>query len=405
MSATTTTSAAPPAPAATVAASANANGNTTKRVAVITGAGQGIGAGIAVRLAKDGLDLVLSDLPSNRENLDKVAEECRANGAKVVVKDCDVADEAQVKALVEATKELGGIDVMVANAGIAPIYRFVDTPISALDQVYNVNVRGVYLCYQAAARAMIEQGRGGKLIGAASTAGLRGAPNFSAYCASKHAVAGINAAVAEELAPHGITANCYAPTICETDMLTRIDKDLSAIAGAEAGAFIAMRKAAHPMGRNVKVSDVTDTVSWLASEGCKFVTGVLVPITVRSLVVSMFMPELSSTWGTLLNPVHTPLTSLRRHPPANCYAPTICETDMLTRIDKDLSAIAGAEAGAFIAMRKAAHPMGRNVKVSDVTDTVSWLASEGCKFVTGVLVPITAVLVSVCSGVAGRGQK
>ncbi|EJT49400.1 hypothetical protein A1Q1_01495 [Trichosporon asahii var. asahii CBS 2479] len=110
MSATTTTSAAPPAPAATVAASANANGNTTKRVAVITGAGQGIGAGIAVRLAKDGLDLVLSDLPSNRENLDKVAEECRANGAKVVVKDCDVADEAQVKALVEATKELGGID-------------------------------------------------------------------------------------------------------------------------------------------------------------------------------------------------------------------------------------------------------------------------------------------------------
>lgn len=110
MSATTTTSAAPPAPAATVAASANANGNTTKRVAVITGAGQGIGAGIAVRLAKDGLDLVLSDLPSNRENLDKVAEECRANGAKVVVQDCDVADEAQVKALVEATKELGGID-------------------------------------------------------------------------------------------------------------------------------------------------------------------------------------------------------------------------------------------------------------------------------------------------------
>lgn len=73
---------------------------------------------------------------------------------------------------------------MVANAGIAPIYRFVDTPISALDQVYNINVRGVYLCYQAAARAMIAQGRGGKLIGAASTAGLRGAPNFSAYCAS-----------------------------------------------------------------------------------------------------------------------------------------------------------------------------------------------------------------------------
>lgn len=109
MSATTTTSAAPPAPAA-AAAAATANGNSTKRVAVITGAGQGIGAGIAVRLAKDGLDLVLSDLPSNRENLDKVAEECRANGAKVVVKDCDVADEAQVKDLVGASKELGGID-------------------------------------------------------------------------------------------------------------------------------------------------------------------------------------------------------------------------------------------------------------------------------------------------------
>lgn len=73
---------------------------------------------------------------------------------------------------------------MVANAGIAPIFRFVDTPVAALDAVLAVNVRGVFLCYQAAARAMIAQGRGGKLIGAASTAGMRGAPNFSAYCAS-----------------------------------------------------------------------------------------------------------------------------------------------------------------------------------------------------------------------------
>ena len=104
-----TTSADPPAPAATVSATP-ANGADNKRVAVITGAGQGIGAGIAVRLAKDGLNLVLSDLPNNRENLEHVAEECRAKGAKVVVKDCDVADEAQVKDLVEATKELGGID-------------------------------------------------------------------------------------------------------------------------------------------------------------------------------------------------------------------------------------------------------------------------------------------------------
>lgn len=73
---------------------------------------------------------------------------------------------------------------MVANAGIAPIYRFVETPVKTLDEVYNVNVRGLFLCYQAAAKAMIAQGRGGKLIGAASTAGLAGAPNFSAYCAS-----------------------------------------------------------------------------------------------------------------------------------------------------------------------------------------------------------------------------
>lgn len=101
---------APPstAPSASVAGTQATAGR--KRVAVVTGAAQGIGAGIAVRLAKDGLDLVVSDLPSNRANLDRVAEECRANGAKVVVKDCDVSNEEQVNALVDSSKELGGID-------------------------------------------------------------------------------------------------------------------------------------------------------------------------------------------------------------------------------------------------------------------------------------------------------
>lgn len=104
-----TSSAVSPAPAASVAPTAPADAGA-KRVAVVTGAAQGIGAGIAVRLAKDGLDLVLSDLPGNRANLERVAEECRANGARVVLRDCDVVDEAQVAQLVESTKELGGID-------------------------------------------------------------------------------------------------------------------------------------------------------------------------------------------------------------------------------------------------------------------------------------------------------
>lgn len=120
MSATST--AAPPAPAASAS---TANGADAKRVAVITGAAQGIGEGIAVRLAKDGFNLVLSDLPSNRANLEKVGEECRANGAKVVLKDCDVADEGQVNALVEATKDLGGIDgmssLLILHCGEGPL--------------------------------------------------------------------------------------------------------------------------------------------------------------------------------------------------------------------------------------------------------------------------------------------
>lgn len=97
-------------PAVTAASPANGHGHGQKRVAIVTGAGQGIGAGVSVRLAKDGFDLVLSDLVSNRANLDKVAEECRANGARVLAVDCDVTDEDQVTALVERSKELGGVD-------------------------------------------------------------------------------------------------------------------------------------------------------------------------------------------------------------------------------------------------------------------------------------------------------
>ncbi|KZT70479.1 NAD(P)-binding protein [Daedalea quercina L-15889] len=199
-----------------------------KRIALITGAAQGIGRSIAFRLAEDGLNVAVNDLPSKLAELEAVVEEIKSStGGQAIAVTGDVSREGDVKAMVTSVVgKLGGLDVMVANAGITEFRSLVDLSVEEWDRNMAINGRGVMLCYKHAAKQMIEQGRGGRIIGACSQAGKQGIPSLPAYAASKFAVRGLTQCAALELAPHKITVNAYAPgAIISTNIGEQLDQE------------------------------------------------------------------------------------------------------------------------------------------------------------------------------------
>lgn len=183
-----------------------------QKVALVTGSGQGIGKAIALRLVKDGFAVAIADY--NEETAKAVADEINRNGGKAVAVKVDVSDREQVFAAVEkARTALGGFNVIVNNAGVAP-----STPIESItpeivDKVYNINVKGVIWGIQAAIDAFRKEGHGGKIINACSQAGHTGNPELAVYSSSKFAVRGLTQTAARDLAPLGITVNAYCPGI------------------------------------------------------------------------------------------------------------------------------------------------------------------------------------------------
>ena len=145
----------------------------------------------------------------------------------------------------QTVAELGRLDVMVANAGIAQVAPLLDVTPEDFDRLIGINLRGVFLCYTAAARQMIAQGDGGKIIGAASIAAHKGFAMLGHYSASKWAVRGLTQAAAQEWAPHGITVNAYCPGIVGTKMWEYIDEKLAEAQGLQKGEALASFSAAH----------------------------------------------------------------------------------------------------------------------------------------------------------------
>ncbi len=244
--------------------------NGSSRVALVTGAARGIGRGIALRLAADGLDVALNDIGANADQLDGVAEEIRRTAT--VVADVSVPDEVE-NMVGRVADELGRLDVMVANAGIAQVAPLLEVTPEQFDALMAVNLRGVFLCYTAAARQMIRQGSGGKIIGAASIAAHKGFGMLGHYSASKFAVRGLTQAAAQEWAEHGITVNAYCPGIVGTAMWDLIDEKLGGYMGLGKGEALKQFSELIALGRVETPDDVASFVSYLASKDSDYMTG------------------------------------------------------------------------------------------------------------------------------------
>lgn len=253
-------------------------GRFSGKTIVVTGSGRekGLGQGILQRFADEGANCVVSDLEIGAE-AEGVAEELRGRGAEVATIACDVSDAAQCRALADQTVErFGGIDVMVNNAGIGfkmkPLLD-VDTA-DEWDQVIAVNLSGAFYCTQAAAKAMVDKGNGGRIINIASQAAKTGFPHLPAYVSSKHGMVGLTRASAVELGAHGITVNAVCPNHVTTALGAEQNEYFSKLLGFDTVEdYLANMSAKNPMGRPGLPSDTAAACAWLASDEAIYVTG------------------------------------------------------------------------------------------------------------------------------------
>lgn len=237
------------------------------KVAIVTGGGVGIGKGIAERLAQEGAKVVVAQ--RREEEARKTADAIVAGGGKALGLQTDVTQQHRVKDLVKTTIEWGGkLDILVNNAGISGMAKFssfIDMTEALWDQVMSVNLKGVFLCSQEAARHMIEK-RSGKIIHISSIAGLIGEEFAAAYCTSKAGLNGLTKVMALELAQYGINVNCICPGFIWTETV----KPIIDLMESQESPYTYTRKT--PFGPGTP-KDVGDAVSFLASDESRFLTG------------------------------------------------------------------------------------------------------------------------------------
>jgi meso-butanediol dehydrogenase/(S,S)-butanediol dehydrogenase/diacetyl reductase len=245
-----------------------------QRVAVVTGSARGIGEGIAQRLGRDGLHVIVADLPSMQEGIDSTVEAITSAGGTATGTTVDVSDEDSVAALVSTAVKAGGhLDVFVANAGIAQVQELLDYDSKDFQKIVDVNIKGVFNSYRLAARQMVDQGHGGKIIGAASIVAFRPFAFLGPYSLTKWAVRGLTQAAAMEWAEYGITVNAYGPGIVGTNMWDLIDEKLAAKHGQQRGEALAENAQSIQLGRVSVPDDIARLVSYLAGADSDYVTG------------------------------------------------------------------------------------------------------------------------------------
>ncbi len=241
------------------------------KVAAVTGAGSGMGRAIAAGYAREGANVVVADL--RLEAAQETVREISDQGGEAIAVPTDVRDESQAQAMVDAAVErFGGLDILVNNAGVAKIIPFLDTTNADWDFIFDVNCKGLLWCSQAAARRMIEQGRGGKIINLASQAGRRGEALVLAYCASKACVISMTQSMALALAPHKINVNGIAPGIVDTPLWVDIDRQFAQLLGWKIGEPKRRFSESIPWGRIEQPEDVVGAAIFLASPESDYIT-------------------------------------------------------------------------------------------------------------------------------------
>ena len=231
------------------------------KVAVITGASGGIGAAVARRLAAQGSYVVLGYCRS-REKAESLCRELREAGGEAVSFRADLTKAEEAKALIDfAVQQYGHLDILVNNAGIAQIKLFTDITPEDWQRMFAANVDGIYHCCRAAVPYLVQQ-HSGTIINVSSIWGLCGASCEVHYSASKAAVIGFTQALAKELAPSGITVNCVAPGVIDTDMMAAFTAEDKAALAEET-----------PVGRLGSADEVAQLLVFLAGESAGYITG------------------------------------------------------------------------------------------------------------------------------------
>lgn len=270
-----------------------AAGRLAGKVALITGGARGQGRSHAVRLAEEGADIVLLDHcapiasapyptadPADLEQTVELVEELDRRALAVRA---DVRDLSALHAAVADTvSELGRLDVVLANAGIASYAPALEMDEAVWQEMIDINLTGAWKTVRAAAPAILDGGRGGAIVLTSSVAGLMGFPTLAHYCAAKHGLVGLMKVLAVELAPHGIRVNSVHPTHVDTDMIQNPAIHSLFTGGApdadQATAAAAM-KDMHALPISwVDPVDISNAIVWLASAEARYVTGVALPV-------------------------------------------------------------------------------------------------------------------------------
>ncbi|MGN0613540.1 MAG: 3-oxoacyl-[acyl-carrier-protein] reductase [Porcipelethomonas sp.] len=236
-------------------------------VALITGSSRGIGAAIALRLAKDGFDIALNDLNEGMFENNDIIEKIKETGVKCEYFCADVSDYGQCEEMVNAVKEkLGGLNVLINNAGITRDGLMARMSEEQYDMVINVNQKSVFNMMKLAGKIMMKQ-RSGKIVNLASVAGLYGNPGQVNYSASKAAIIGMTKTIAKELGSRNINVNAVAPGFIKTPMTDKLtEEQRNAMLQ-----LIAMKRYGLP-------EEIAGVVSFLVSEDASYVTGQVIEI-------------------------------------------------------------------------------------------------------------------------------
>ncbi len=235
------------------------------KVAIITGARRGMGRTHAIILARAGAKVVLADI--SQEECEAVVQEIKKERGEALAVKCDVSNKVEVDNLIQQTlKKFGKIDILVNNAGICPFSPFLEMKEEDFKKVIDINLKGYFLCAQAAAKEMAKQ-KSGAIINIASIAmgqiGMRFA-GLTHYCASKGGIVAMAEAMSLELAPLGIRVNTIAPGAIDTPMVSSVKQDMKSLESMLAGV---------PLKRMGKPEDISNAVLFLASDESSYMTG------------------------------------------------------------------------------------------------------------------------------------